>query len=1088
MADPVGVLGTAVGVVSLGLQVYGTLKQYLDDFNSRDERVAKTLAYLAQLKGALNVVEAATQSLQAQHQAPSDMVLSCLRSCLAEMNALQGKLQEVGPSQQINVKEKIKEIKKKLKYPFQISNIDEIEKSLERIIGQLSLAIHGLELHSHLRVSTNVDALGDAIKSQTDVLARIKSDADTNQQINTSNATQLTGIINMSIQPLRPMIQSLESVTRDRFDNFENQVHSNHSVTTARLDVLESRTEANAQTMTEMLNILRHINNQPLSMDQEHIERRLVGTLVLKPSLLGDMYRSYDFQQRGIKSTSDLDTSISKRSSRNSTQRAPATSRFCGCSSWRSTDDRVMHWRTFYFFSKEEIVSTHCPGCSRYAGDASQRRRTFGVTYAGLQRLLSAAVSVSLCLDYGAGGASISPIFRYHSVVDETQSPPFRMLGVLCWAWSFFDVDTQELRAITMDYISYVNIAYSKRVASPRDVTVDGLTLMDNLFNEFRYEHKRDNNLRWAVSALFDSGVIATKRELVFSTLGSVSRGYTRLDSAKIWDGQIVSLSRLGALDFLNYGDIVCQFSEISAAVEAELDPIGTALMHKDLNILSQILATKPEHGFRCSEHTLSEQLMQLAVRWPAGLSHILEAEPCFFDSTERRMLLRIFTITKTATKCREEHSMYHDCCCCESTKILLEHGCPLPEVDLCIIFSSGVSTININIILRHLQAWRKRLRETLQIYLPVDPQEKPTAHEPSVLDHDASCAVKKLRAIGQDPYEMFGLQRGDYRLRSSLPGSRSIFHIIRYPKHAQIAFDLGFRDVDVPSGGVTPLSKAVRCLHIDYWKWLLDHGADYTRALAWTIQGGSQRLDAVDCPKYSILHWIFRTLPQYKGSRDLSMDSILSSATQSPWVSHFTQSSRYDRCSSLHQTYSKKDFANCINNSIDTLVGATEQFAMPVESVIRCITFHRLGIRHTCCASIPSERRRVLPNDYGSDFDELREEDEDRVHQLDELVTDFMNQYNDSGLSPRDFINGPWIEQMDRLEAEEESKGWTTKEKEMLLSIGVLPKQETESTESQSNDEDEDGEEYENPRTRPEYWKRQFEIIVNGGRSVEEG
>ncbi len=129
-----------------------------------------------------------------------------------------------------------------------------------------------------------------------------------------------------------------------------------------------------------------------------------------------------------------------------------------------------------------------------------------------------------------------------------------------------------------------------------------------------------------------------------------------------------------------------------------------------------------------------------------------------------------------------------------------------------------------------------------------------------------------------------------------------------------------------------------------------------------------------------------------------------------------------------------------------------------------------------------------MLPNDYGSDFDELREEDEDRIHQLDELVTDFMNQYNDSGLSPRDFINGPWIEQMDRLEAEEESKGWTTKEKEMLLSIGVLPKQETESTESQSNDEDEDGEEYENPRTRPEYWKRQFEIIVNGGRSVEEG
>ncbi len=390
--------------------------------------------------------------------------------------------------------------------------------------------------------------------------------------------------------------------------------------------------------------------------------------------------------------------------------------------------------------------------------------------------------------------------------------------------------------------------------------------------------------------------------------LESVSEWGTRLDSAKISDGQLVSLvlqktpdfqfqSRLGALDFLDYGDIVCQFSEISAAVEAELDPIGTALMHKDLNSLSQILATKPERGFRYSEYTLSKHLVQLAVRWPAGLSHILEAEPCFFYSTERRMLLQIAT-SKTATKCREEHSMYHDCCCCESTKILLEHGCPLSEENLRRIFFWDVSTININIILRHLQAWRKRLRETLQIYLPVDPQEKPTAHEPSVLDHDASCAVKKLQAIGQDPYEMFGLQRGDYRLGSSPPRSGSIFHIIYYPEHAQIAFDLGFRDVDAPSRGATPLSYATEGHLFHYCKWLVDHGADYTRALAWTIQEGSQRLDAVDCPKYSILHWIFQTLPPYEGSQDLSIDSFLSSATQSPWVSHFTQSSRYDRCS----------------------------------------------------------------------------------------------------------------------------------------------------------------------------------------------
>ncbi|KAJ8122049.1 hypothetical protein ONZ43_g1657 [Nemania bipapillata] len=146
MADPVGVLGTAVGVVSLGLQVYDGLKQYLHDFNSRDGQVAQTLAHLEQLKDILNVIDTAVQSFQVQLQAPSDAVLFSLRSCLAEMQVLQQKLQTVGPSQQVSVKGKIKEIKKKLEYPFRISSLEEIGNGLKLITGQLLLAIQGLQL------------------------------------------------------------------------------------------------------------------------------------------------------------------------------------------------------------------------------------------------------------------------------------------------------------------------------------------------------------------------------------------------------------------------------------------------------------------------------------------------------------------------------------------------------------------------------------------------------------------------------------------------------------------------------------------------------------------------------------------------------------------------------------------------------------------------------------------------------------------------------------------------------------------------------------------------------------------------------
>ncbi|TGJ82101.1 hypothetical protein E0Z10_g6673 [Xylaria hypoxylon] len=167
----------------------------------------------------------------------------------------------------------------------------------------------------------------------------------------------------------------------------------------------------------------------------------------------------------------------------------------------------------------------------------------------------------------------------------------------------------------------------------------------------------------------------------------------------------------------------------------------------------------------------------------------------------------------------------------------------------------------------------------------------------------------------------------------------------------------------------------------------------------------------------------------------------------------------------------------------INLLASAIEPLPTFAESVIRCITFNLLDIRHTCCASIGMQWNYKLPADYGSDFDELREEDEDRVQQLNKLVVNFMDQYNASGVSLKDYISGLWLEQMDRFELEENSKEWTTEEKNKLLSIGVLPEEETADPVDESDIEDEDEDEW----WQPGYWNRQFEIIANGGRGRSE-
>ncbi|KAI1640551.1 hypothetical protein F4809DRAFT_637357 [Biscogniauxia mediterranea] len=56
MADPVGVLGTAVGVVSLGIQVGGILKEYIENFRSRGEQISSAQTRVQEFEESLNVI------------------------------------------------------------------------------------------------------------------------------------------------------------------------------------------------------------------------------------------------------------------------------------------------------------------------------------------------------------------------------------------------------------------------------------------------------------------------------------------------------------------------------------------------------------------------------------------------------------------------------------------------------------------------------------------------------------------------------------------------------------------------------------------------------------------------------------------------------------------------------------------------------------------------------------------------------------------------------------------------------------------------------------------------------------------------
>lgn len=146
MVEPVGLLGTVVGVVSLGLQVHKSLKEYLDAFKSRDKRVDQALIRLKLLQQSLKIIESITPSLENEYQEPTGAVMSSLREAQADLQALRDKLQKNKPLDPTNLIEKVKEKKKKLAFPFRISDLDKLESTLDKIVKNLSIAMQVLGL------------------------------------------------------------------------------------------------------------------------------------------------------------------------------------------------------------------------------------------------------------------------------------------------------------------------------------------------------------------------------------------------------------------------------------------------------------------------------------------------------------------------------------------------------------------------------------------------------------------------------------------------------------------------------------------------------------------------------------------------------------------------------------------------------------------------------------------------------------------------------------------------------------------------------------------------------------------------------
>ncbi|KAF5721691.1 hypothetical protein FMUND_3496 [Fusarium mundagurra] len=174
MSDPLSVAGSAVGIISLGIQVCQGMISYLQSFKGQDQDIQDSLNYvqtvisiLYSLKGILPKVDKSSSETPA------------IRRCLAESEEKLREFQQFSlklrgtQSPEHDVLGKMNHARRALLYPFREGKLKSLCQSLKGLLQNLSLCLDITTLDIAVGIHTNVDDLVNAMKGQVANVAKL---------------------------------------------------------------------------------------------------------------------------------------------------------------------------------------------------------------------------------------------------------------------------------------------------------------------------------------------------------------------------------------------------------------------------------------------------------------------------------------------------------------------------------------------------------------------------------------------------------------------------------------------------------------------------------------------------------------------------------------------------------------------------------------------------------------------------------------------------------------------------------------------------------------------------------------------------
>ena len=158
MAEAFGVAGSAVGVISLGIQVCQGLLAYYDSWKGCHQDVENTSKSIASLTETLELVSRVVKNKKGQGEPIEQQIYSIVVRCLTGIEALSKQFErfEKYPDS-ADIRSKIKSHMRRLYYPFKESTLAKLRDSVQDVRDDLvpALAILQVEQLSGLKEETN---------------------------------------------------------------------------------------------------------------------------------------------------------------------------------------------------------------------------------------------------------------------------------------------------------------------------------------------------------------------------------------------------------------------------------------------------------------------------------------------------------------------------------------------------------------------------------------------------------------------------------------------------------------------------------------------------------------------------------------------------------------------------------------------------------------------------------------------------------------------------------------------------------------------------------------------------------------------